>query len=301
MQHPIYMTPVVSPDWEFLSANSSDFAIQLLTQFPKNINWYYLSQNSADGAIDLLDQNPGRIYPYPLAKNTNPRAKRLFEKYSVKKYWSALCANTADYALDWLEANPDNIDWYTLSRNPSPRALALLENNRGRIHMRKLCSNPSDRAIKILPQVYCGYATLSSNPAALDILLQYPDKINWNRFSANPSPGAIQYLIDHPDKIRWDWMFMNTSDLVVPLLREYIYRQKRGVVSLNEWCDLCRYHAQDFREMFPTLDYAKMRKRWAPLKEELETVVLSPDFVSSISARYGIDFKTVLQMHGHLE
>lgn len=303
MQTPIFIYPEKEPDWEYLSANSSDFAMCILKQFPEYINWYYLSQNPAESAIDLLDKNPDNIYPFPLAKNTNPRAGYLFDKYNIKKYWSGLCKNPADYALDWIEANPNEIDWVTLAENPSPRALDLIENNSyGKL--KTLCGNPSDRAINMmhLPNSLSllEYAILSKNPAekAIDILLQYPESIDFDRFSMNPSPRAIQYLRDHPHRINWDSIFANSSDQVVPLLREYI---RENELTPTQWRNLCRYHAQHFPEMFIRLDYPKMRERWRLLKEELETVVLHPDYLLSIAERYKVDFKTVLKMHERIE
>jgi hypothetical protein len=272
-------------------------------QFPQKINWYHLCTNPADAAIDLLDQNPDRISIYPLARNTNPRAKLLFEKYKLKKCWSALCANPADYALDWIEANPEEIDWRGLSRNPSPRALDILETNRHHIFWDSVYINPSDRAISMLriPISFDGgFVWMASNPAdkAIDILFQYPEEIDWYRFSMNPSPRAIQYLRDHPDRINWDSIFANPSDEVVPLLREYI---RKNELSPIQWQNLCMCHAQHFPEMFIRLDYPKMRERWRPLKEELETVVLHPDYLLSIAERYGFDFKSVLKMHERIE
>jgi hypothetical protein len=306
MQTPIYIyCPTIEPEWIDLSSNESHFAIGLLRQFPKKINWYHLSANPADAALDLLEKHPDRICPFQLGRNTNPRAARLFDKYKFTRYGGSLSPNSADYALDWLEANRSQIEWDYLASNSSPRALEMMENNWcGQIYLSNLFINPSDRAIQLACKHFTleyilstqGKSILSANPcdAALDILLNHPDAINWQYFSTNPSPRAVQHLAKQPDKIDWQLIFQNPSEQVVPLLRDYMSRTPK--LSDIQWKRLCRYHAQHFPELFAKLDYAEMRKRWAPFKEELETVVLSPDYLLSISKRYGVDFKTVLRL-----
>ena len=142
---------------------------------------------------------------------------------------------------------------------------------------------------------YAGFMMLSGNPTekAMDILLQYPQSIHFDLFSANPSPRAIHYLRDHPERIDWEWIFTNPSEQVVPLLREYIHTH---ALTSSQWRHLCRYHAQNFPEMFIRLDYAKMRQQWKSMKEELEMAALNPDRLSAISETYGIEFRELLRL-----
>ncbi len=49
-------------NWEMLSKNINDRAIELLKQnSTNNIDWDWLSQNTSDGAIELLKQNQDKI------------------------------------------------------------------------------------------------------------------------------------------------------------------------------------------------------------------------------------------------
>ena len=59
--------------------------------------------------------------------------------------------------------------------------------------------------------------SLSYNPAAIHILEQNSDKINWSRLSENPA--AIYILEQNPDKIDWHWLSTN------PAIFTYDYKQ----------------------------------------------------------------------------
>jgi len=58
---------------------------------------------------------------------------------------------------------------------------------------------------------------ISSNPAAIDIVLENLDKISTRYFNLNPHPKAIQYFKQNPDKIDWILMSMNpgAEELIV--------------------------------------------------------------------------------------
>jgi hypothetical protein len=47
------------------------------------------------------------------------------------------------------------------------------------------------------------WAELSANPNGMELLQEYPDKIDWDGLSSNKSPNAIDLLRDNPDKIDW--------------------------------------------------------------------------------------------------
>jgi hypothetical protein len=42
---------------------------------------------------------------------------------------------------------------------------------------------------------------LSSNPKAIELLLENPDRIVWDEFSKNPNDKAIEILKEYQDKI----------------------------------------------------------------------------------------------------
>jgi len=50
---------------------------------------------------------------------------------------------------------------------------------------------------------------LSSNPNAIPLLEQHPEKIDWEELSSNPN--AIPLLKQHPEKIDWGLLSENPS------------------------------------------------------------------------------------------
>ena len=52
-------------DWNWLSSNPGNYALDLLLQNPEYINFDWLSLNSNDRALDLLEANPDKIRVTP--------------------------------------------------------------------------------------------------------------------------------------------------------------------------------------------------------------------------------------------
>jgi len=66
------------------------------------------------------------------------------------------------------------------------------------------------------------FGTLSSNtnPEAIKILKEkHFDKIDWLRMSENPYPVAIDLLIQYPDKVCIEWMTRNLVYLKETILK----------------------------------------------------------------------------------
>ena len=53
------------------------------------------------------------------------------------------------------------------------------------------------------------WITLSTNPNAIDLLMENPDKIHWQYLSMNSN--AIELLKENPDKIDYKYLNVNTS------------------------------------------------------------------------------------------
>ena len=58
---------------------------------------------------------------------------------------------------------------------------------------------------------------LSSNPGAIDLLKNHPQKINWKQLSQNPA--AIDLLKQNPDKI--DWYYLSLNPGAIDLLDQW--------------------------------------------------------------------------------
>jgi hypothetical protein len=70
---------------------------------------------------------------------------------------------------------------------------------------------------------------LSFNPAAMDLLSNFPDLIDWDRLSANPS--AIKLLRENQDRINWRYLSLNPE--AIYLLRKNIDKIDWNMLSGN--------------------------------------------------------------------
>jgi hypothetical protein len=116
---PLLRQNILNIHWEYLCMNQSKEAIDLLMEYPENIDWMTLSSNPY--AIDLLRKNPDKIDFWGLC--WNPYAIDIIEVYMARTdiipiiSWMGLSQNRN--AMHILEKNQDKIDWYQFSLNPS--------------------------------------------------------------------------------------------------------------------------------------------------------------------------------------
>ena len=240
--------PLEKLDWNVLSANPNDGAIDLLKANPSKINWDFLSENPA--AIKLLKANPNKINWKELSLNPNaiellktkineenemsednygdsddydpnnidwknlslnPAAIELLRENQDNIYWDELSANPA--AIELLKTYPDEINWDYLSQNPNPEAIELLRENQEDIYWHDLSRNPCDGAIELLKanqeDIVWWNLSRNPNPAAIELLKANKTKINWGYLSVNPNPEAIELLKENQKKINWAWLSRN--------------------------------------------------------------------------------------------
>jgi hypothetical protein len=211
-----------------------EYALYLIAH-PEKIYWPVFSENPAPEAIALLKANPDKIY------------------------WRCFSANPAAIAM--LQASPDRIYWRQFCRNPAPEAIAMLKSTPWKISRDHLCMNRSAEAMKMI-KVLVPYwiepadlRTLSANYHAIEFFVNNPERIDWRRFCNNCHPQAMALLLQHPDRIDWEWLSSNTNPIAIEMLR--------ANPDKIHWQNLS-YNASIF-----VLDYAKMTRQMAPLKDEL--------------------------------
>ena len=61
---------------------------------------------------------------------------------------------------------------------------------------------------------------LSSNPKAIHLLEQNPDKISWDCLSFNPN--TIHLLEQNPHKIDWDMLALNSTPAAIHLISKVL-------------------------------------------------------------------------------
>ena len=228
----------------YLNMNHSENAIKYLIQNPNNIIWSILSANPY--AFDLLMKNKDLIYWPSFCINPNPKIIDILLKNPKKIYWSELSSNPA--GIDLLLQNKDKINYTYLSDNENAYELikeylethfilnpalpyySVYKHNR-QIYIHDLCSNKNEELIQYLHINYpeeLDWFKLSTNPAAINILLENKKKINYIGLSANTHPKAIDLLKKTPQYIKWEnfGAHIKEYDNIAeqrPMLKEWIW------------------------------------------------------------------------------
>lgn len=79
---------------------------------------------------------------------------------------------------------------------------------------------PSWQLLEWIPLYRLSWDYLSSNPRAISLLEQHPERIDWDMLSINPE--GIHLLMEHRDKIVWERFAANPSPHAIPILEEYL-------------------------------------------------------------------------------
>lgn len=146
-----------------LFANISTDVLNYLMSKENHVSWYHLSGNSNPIAISLLEAE---------LKN-NPNSPNID--------WDALSGNPGAVKLlkAELKRNPDSpeINWKTLSGNAGVGIMEIIRDK-----IKKDGGIPDDN---VYGQNQLDWYNLSSNPKAIFLLRDNPDKIVWKAFSTN--------------------------------------------------------------------------------------------------------------------
>ncbi len=201
-----------------LSKNKNDYAIEILSKYPDKINYELLSSNPY--AISILKNNKNKIHYTNLSMNEN--AFDLIIENIDKISWYLLCFNENENIIHFLNNNSDKINFDALSSNKN--ALNILLNNENKINISELAVNKNHLAIKYIEDklneseqsleefknnYFFFKFNFSSNSSAIYLLEKYPELIDWSYLSKNP--GAIEILKQNQDKITYSWFSSNPS------------------------------------------------------------------------------------------
>jgi hypothetical protein len=96
------------------------------------------------------------------------------------------------------------------------------------------------------------FLSSNENDSAIQLLKQYPDKINWTELSNNKNQEAIEILKANQDKI--DWFVFSSNPSIF------------------------------------TLDYEQMRKNFESYAEEIIATALHPKRMIRYMEQYNFDF-----------
>jgi len=256
-------------DWATLSKNPA--AIKILLKNKHMIKWSPFSANPA--AIDLLLENKNRIDWKEFSKNPHPKAfKYLMDTWQHNIRWESFSSNINPDACLFLQKKQIYINWNSIAANPS--AYEILKENYPYFSNHyygifiNMCSNPNPDIIGLLDIDRIRWCVLSRNPAGIDVLLKYPELIDWATFSENPHPLAIKHMHKNKDKIYWEGLLGNPAamDLIKEMSQMY-------PITEYIW----------FNPSLFEIDYIEMAKeRMSILREELMMKVLHPSRISRL-------------------
>jgi len=256
-------------DWSTLSSNPA--AIKLLLKNKYSIRWSSFSANPA--AIDILLENKDRIDWKEFSKNPHPKAfKYLMESARDLIDWPSFSTNINPDVCIFLQKNQSYIDWSMIASNPNAYEILkenypYFANHYYRIFI-NMCSNPNPDVIALLDIHRIRWHVLSRNPAGIDVLLKYPELIDWPTFSENTHPLALKHMRANKEKIFWEGLLGNPAamDLIKELSNTY-------PITEYIW----------FNPSLFVIDYVKMaEERMSILREELMMKTLHPSRIQKL-------------------
>jgi hypothetical protein len=198
----------------------------------------------------------------------------ILKKHSDKIDWGYLSANTHPEAIRMLEENPDEIEWMFLSGNPAARELLLA--NLDKIDWDEFCGNPAmidvilARARNADGEWALCWETLSSNPAAIQWMLQHQEEqgvyFDTDGLATNTAPEAIALIEQQLRQIGLDF--------VAPRYRELLSRNP-AAIRLFESAGMVVPSLFENPAIF-VYDYKKMEENRREFHEELIAAVYHP-------------------------
>lgn len=162
--------------------NENENALDYLMENYELIRMKYLFQNPSFKVLPVHLTNPDIIPNVFL--NTQPGIEDIIKQIpNLDEHWNDICENPR--CIEIVQ-NSNYFNWNCLSKNP--KAIPILRKNIKYIDWKRFCMNPCKEAIELIMQYpdKIEWMHLSSNPYAIDILRQNPDKINYWGLSWNP-------------------------------------------------------------------------------------------------------------------
>jgi hypothetical protein len=216
-----YMLKYVKPEYQpFVTLHIEDGMLMvnlhpILPELEGTINWEELSKNSA--AIHFLEEHLDRVNWSEFS--ANPAAIEVLKKHRDKIDFNGLSRNPSLEAEELFLEYIDKIYWCSVARN-HPRANVLL---RDPFFVIDFCHNPYatpdwiEDNLELLSR--SDWVVLCSKPSMVELLKRYPDRIEYDRFAANPA--AAEYLLEHKDEIETHNILYNPSSLIHDHIEEF--------------------------------------------------------------------------------
>lgn len=270
--------------WKNLSENKQ------ITPFLKV--WMELYPNVKENIEHVKQTKPVEVYSFLSPNETNkviyaetsPCVKNILHELPRNPVLrQALCKNPHPSVFPIIQTmfltyyDEDLVDILNhVTQNSNPQVLALL------LEFANTLTTLEVRANFNLVRSRYGcfwWENLSKNPHLVAFFETYPEKIDWQRLSSNPSPTAIRLLEKHPDKINWVTLSYNPNAI-------HLLKGTTAPVCLNGLARNPR-----MIEVVCGLDLEKMGTQIQSFKEELQMYVLHPLRLMRISDLWNISME----------
>lgn len=202
---------------------------------PKNLEWDGLCRNTHPAAMKIIEENLDELdYVDWVVLSRNPSAEHILRGNLDKIYWPSASENPA--ILDLLLERLDLLDWQVFAGQT--KAYDVLKNELSFIKkFYYFYSNPS--MMKFIEKMIeenvnsVDWGGISANPAALELLNKYPDRIKYDHYSRNLTVINNEELMDklieeHYEDIDWHYV---SGRLPKKLIRKY----ERELVLWETW------------------------------------------------------------------
>lgn len=274
-----------------LNRNNDKIFMYIINNYDLNhAQWQKISMNANNNAIDFLEKNPEKIVWHLLSSNYNPRIIQLYNtikkkiedeyhlrlkismnnlnniinkkstnKFKNKKINSIVihkknieCEKKNKMYIDkkynigniiipyiYRYKNINNnieLNWKYLSKNNNDEVVDYLLNNYDCIEWNNFSLNTNNKAVDILRnnihKINWQNLSKNSNDKAIELLNEH--NIHWSELSSNINNKAIDLLIKYPHKIDWNNLSKNSCDKAVDLLEKNTHKIIWSCLSMNK-------------------------------------------------------------------
>jgi hypothetical protein len=251
----------------FLSQNTNNKVVDhLVNKRTDLIEWNDLSSNPNDIAVDFLLKNVDQIEYSSLSRNTNDRA--ISHLLKDGQIWTDIYENCNDVIVDHIlkTININYVDYDLLRKNSNDRIVQYLIQNPEKIMWRSFSRNNNDIAVdyilKNIELAVIPSLIINTNIKITQFLINNPNLIHAPLFIRRSDDLAVDYIFKHfADKINTSplvGIYFNTN--VNDRVLEYLMKNPRIIVDRTIVYNKCDYNRPKLREfnklrLFPRLPH----------------------------------------------
>lgn len=286
-------------EWEELSTNPSPEALTIFRKYKKRVFWKkVLNKNTNPKAVDLaasiipddewvwhgLSKNPDGAAHLFREHRYDQRLIEVMRDLEEEEICTNLCKGTKSIGIKFVEEfhsdmlTNDSVK-QSINSNSSDYAIELLR-RRPELVTPEICGNKNKKAVELFHIIRHNYdwELLSENPNAIDLLEEYPSKIDHGRLCSNPNPKTAQFYVGHEDDIVW-WRLCRNESLFKLVSLDFL------VNNIGQWdrSQLCANPSIFEKDK-------RLAQKWMqPIAQEVVGKIMHPDNVFKSIKKFKYD------------